>query len=51
MLDYLCVAGLVGNPLNPDMLKLYSEGTQKLLTYLLDSLVGEYNCEYRTSSF
>ena len=24
------------------MLKLYSEGTQKLLTYLLDSLVGEY---------
>ncbi|XP_045212086.1 CCR4-NOT transcription complex subunit 6-like isoform X2 [Mercenaria mercenaria] len=31
--------GLIGNPLTQEMLKMYSEGTQKLLTYLLDSLV------------
>ena len=28
--------------MNQEMMKLYSEGTQKLLTFLLDSLVGEY---------
>ncbi|KAL4239373.1 CCR4-NOT transcription complex subunit 6-like [Mactra antiquata] len=31
--------GLIGNPLTQDVSKLYCEGTQKLLTYLLDSLV------------
>ncbi|XP_022672627.1 CCR4-NOT transcription complex subunit 6-like isoform X2 [Varroa jacobsoni] len=36
----LITLGLKGNPLSPDILSLYSEpnGTQKLLTYLLDSL-------------
>lgn len=38
----LMVLGLQGNPLNKDIMTLYSEpnGTQKLLTYMLDNLQG-----------
>ncbi|KAF6213847.1 hypothetical protein GE061_011571 [Apolygus lucorum] len=38
----LQVLGLAGNPLSKEVLKLYHEpnGTQKLITYLLDSLQG-----------
>lgn len=36
------VLGLVGNPLNKDIMSIYSEpnGTQKLLTFMLDNLQG-----------
>lgn len=39
----LQILGLAGNPLSKECMKLYSEanGTQKLLTYLLDSLQGK----------
>lgn len=35
---------LVGNPLTKEIMALYSEpnGTQKLLTYMLDNLHGKY---------
>lgn len=38
----LMVLGLQGNPLNKEIMSLYSEpnGTQKLLTYMLDNLQG-----------
>jgi len=35
------VAGLIGNPLSQEMLKLYGEGTPKLLTFLLDNVVSK----------
>lgn len=39
----LHVLGLQGNPLNKEILSLYGEtnGTHKLLTYMLDSLQGK----------
>lgn len=44
---------LVGNPLTKEIMALYSEpnGTQKLLTYMLDNLHGEFYrfCMYLSS--
>lgn len=40
----LHVLGLHGNPLGKDILSIYNEvnGTQKLLTYMLDSLSSKF---------
>lgn len=42
-LFHLHILGLQGNPLNKEVLTLYGEpnGTQKLLTYMLDNLRGK----------
>lgn len=39
----IIILGLVGNPLPKDIMAIYSEpnGTQKLLTYMLDNLSGK----------
>lgn len=44
-LFHLHVLGLHGNPLGKDVMSIYNEpnGTNKLLTYMLDNLSGE--CE------
>ena len=43
-LFHLHVLGLGGNPLQKEFLQIYNEpnGTQKLLTYMLDNLSSEY---------
>lgn len=43
-LFHLHSLGLHGNPLNKDVMSLYSEpsGTVKLLSYMLDNLSGEW---------
>lgn len=43
-LFHLHTLGLHGNPLNKDVMSLYSEssGTLKLLSYMLDNLSGEW---------
>ncbi len=38
----LHILGLSGNPLNQDLLSLMKSGTPRLLTYLLDNLVGQF---------
>lgn len=42
-LFHLQILGLHGNPLGKDVMSIYNEpnGTQKLLTYLLDNLTGK----------
>lgn len=42
-LFHLHVLGLHGNPLGKEVLSIYNEpnGTNKLLTYMLDNLTGE----------
>lgn len=42
-LFHLHVLGLHGNPLGKDVMSIYNEpnGTNKLLTYMLDNLSGE----------
>lgn len=42
-LFHLQILGLQGNPLNKECWKIYNEpnGTQKLLSFLLDSLAGK----------
>ncbi|XP_065318510.1 uncharacterized protein LOC135926530 isoform X2 [Gordionus sp. m RMFG-2023] len=48
----LLVLGLKGNPLAPEILRIYSEtnGTQKLLTHLLDNLMTLACCPTSNSS-
>ena len=43
-LFHLHILGLHGNPLGKDVMSIYNEpnGTQKLLTYMLDNLTGEW---------
>lgn len=43
-LFHLHVLGLMGNPLQKEFLSIYNEpnGTQKLLTYMLDNLSSKY---------
>lgn len=43
-LFHLHVLGIGGNPLGKDILSIYNEpnGTNKLLTYMLDNLSGEF---------
>lgn len=42
------VLGLIGNPLSKDIMNIYAEpnGTQKLLTFMLDNLQGKKNFLY-----
>lgn len=42
-LFHLHILGLHGNPLGKDVMSIYNDpnGTQKLLTYMLDNLSGE----------
>lgn len=44
-LFHLQILGLHGNPLGKDVMSIYNEpnGTQKLLTYLLDNLTGKWH--------
>lgn len=44
-LFHLHVLGLHGNPLGKDVMSIYNEpnGTQKLLTYMLDNLSGRWD--------
>ncbi|CAD6995050.1 unnamed protein product [Ceratitis capitata] len=44
-LFHLHVLGLMGNPLQKEFLSIYNEpnGTQKLLTYMLDNLSGKFS--------
>lgn len=48
----LQLLGLGGNPLSKECIKLYSEanGTQKLITYLLDSLQGKLHTIFVSDS-
>lgn len=41
----LCFTGLKGNPLSPEILSIYnqSNGTQKLLSYMLDNLPSRFH--------
>ena len=43
-LHNISISGLGGNPLQPDLMSIYvsPNGTQKLLTFLLDHLTGKY---------
>jgi CCR4-NOT transcription complex subunit 6 len=38
-----CFVGLQGNPLSPEIMNLYNSnnGTQKLLSFMLDNLAGQ----------
>lgn len=45
-LFHLVILGLQGNPLGKDVMNIYndSNGTHKLLSYMLDNLSGECCC-------
>lgn len=46
LLSNIIFSGLKGNPLSQDLLAIYNEsnGTQKLLSYMLDNLQGKCSC-------